>query len=675
MMELLLPLGLLGLLGIVILIIIYILKPNYQQKVVSSTYVWRLSLRYRRKRIPINRLLSLLILLCQILVITACALILAHPVIPSEEINRGNERIVVIDASANMLAASDGTTRFERAVEQARELASTILMEPDGVVTVILASDEPDFLVRRAGNDQRTDVLEQLDSLVSGTELQCTYAQADVTGAMGLAEDILEINPEAEVLFYTGTSYIDQSGVTVVDVSQEGEWNAAILDADVELVDNFYTFTVQVASYGRNSSISVHCDIYGANAGNIDVSLVYPNVQCAMGETVTVEIATGINADPVNCDTPVYAYDRTRIYVEVLDSADDDSFSYDDSITLYGGRPTAINIQYASAARNPFVSLALSSLRNTMSLRWNINIDEVEVDGNSTDPEDMPKTEGYDLYIYEDGFDQNGNAKTSVMPQTMPTDGIVILINPFSSPVGADLVLDRIVSGGDVSFPLSAAEGQTSSILSGLTPENIPVRQYVRISLYDGYEPVMYVNGDPALLVKDDPYQKVAVLSFSVNYSLPIGADYPMMLYNLFTYFLPSTVTKEYVEDGVTVNEVGFLFEVGETVTLNARGPELSLSGPDGDALYEEFPSTMVATTPGIYTASQTLLSGAQMTDSFYVKVAASESDLTREEASVDGISFPEIEQDNDFDLLLYLAIALAALLFIEWLLQIKENF
>ena len=39
MMELLLPLGLLGLLGIVILIIIYILKPNYQQKVVSSTYV------------------------------------------------------------------------------------------------------------------------------------------------------------------------------------------------------------------------------------------------------------------------------------------------------------------------------------------------------------------------------------------------------------------------------------------------------------------------------------------------------------------------------------------------------------------------------------------------------------------------------------------------------------
>lgn len=39
-MSLLLPLGLLGLLGLVALLIIYILKPNYQQKVVSSTFVW-----------------------------------------------------------------------------------------------------------------------------------------------------------------------------------------------------------------------------------------------------------------------------------------------------------------------------------------------------------------------------------------------------------------------------------------------------------------------------------------------------------------------------------------------------------------------------------------------------------------------------------------------------------
>ena len=48
-MSLLAPLGLLGLIGIVVLIIIYILKPNYQNKFIPSTFVWELSLKYKKK--------------------------------------------------------------------------------------------------------------------------------------------------------------------------------------------------------------------------------------------------------------------------------------------------------------------------------------------------------------------------------------------------------------------------------------------------------------------------------------------------------------------------------------------------------------------------------------------------------------------------------------------------
>ena len=36
-MKFLLPLGLLGLLSLAVLLLIYILRPNYQQKLVSST--------------------------------------------------------------------------------------------------------------------------------------------------------------------------------------------------------------------------------------------------------------------------------------------------------------------------------------------------------------------------------------------------------------------------------------------------------------------------------------------------------------------------------------------------------------------------------------------------------------------------------------------------------------
>ena len=48
------PLGLIALASILALIIIYIIKPNYQQKIVSSTYVGKLSLKYKKHRIPIN---------------------------------------------------------------------------------------------------------------------------------------------------------------------------------------------------------------------------------------------------------------------------------------------------------------------------------------------------------------------------------------------------------------------------------------------------------------------------------------------------------------------------------------------------------------------------------------------------------------------------------------------
>ena len=115
-MTILTPLGLLGLIGIIILIIIYIIKPNYQQKYISSTYIWKLSLRYKKKRIPTSKLRDILLIICQILAITACALILATPSQVLRQQPMEGEVIMIIDASASMRTASDDQTRYMRAV-------------------------------------------------------------------------------------------------------------------------------------------------------------------------------------------------------------------------------------------------------------------------------------------------------------------------------------------------------------------------------------------------------------------------------------------------------------------------------------------------------------------------------------------------------------------------------
>ena len=128
-MSWLAPIGFLGLIGLIVLIIIYIIKPNYQNKVISSTFIWKLSLKFRKKRLPMNKLNNILLFLCQCLILTICALLLAKPVIPFEKLGNENEKIIVIDASASMLLASAEGTRFVRAVEEAREMAEATMSD------------------------------------------------------------------------------------------------------------------------------------------------------------------------------------------------------------------------------------------------------------------------------------------------------------------------------------------------------------------------------------------------------------------------------------------------------------------------------------------------------------------------------------------------------------------
>ena len=96
MMRLLAPLGLIGLLGVVALIIIYIIKPNYQQKFISSTFVWKLSLKYRKKKLPFSKLRNILLFICQILAITIFAMIFAQPII--------EDKFIKYDRSAELAA-------------------------------------------------------------------------------------------------------------------------------------------------------------------------------------------------------------------------------------------------------------------------------------------------------------------------------------------------------------------------------------------------------------------------------------------------------------------------------------------------------------------------------------------------------------------------------------------
>lgn len=211
-MSWLAPLGFLGLLAIIALILIYIIKPNYQQKFVSSTYVWKLSLKYRRKRIPVNKLRNILIFICQVLVITSCAMILSRPVIPNEKPDEIPQAIYVVDASASMLTCGNGSIdtngecRFQEALNEVR-IDGMEIMANNGKVTVIIASENAYILAQDVTQQNISQFTGLIDDLGKKENIynNIAFGRSDVEGAMSIVEELLSTRENATVTMYTDT--------------------------------------------------------------------------------------------------------------------------------------------------------------------------------------------------------------------------------------------------------------------------------------------------------------------------------------------------------------------------------------------------------------------------------------------------------------------------------------
>lgn len=650
-MSWLAPLGFMGLLGIAVLILIYILKPNYQQKFISSTYVWKLSLKYRKKRIPISRLRNLLIIICQILIITACAMILAEPVIKAEIPEEYSEKVVVIDASANMRTTYNEETRFERAVSQVKSLAGEVLAEEGNFFTVILADDKAHVVgEERYTAESLKELYAELDELVKPRALQCSYGDGDIDGAMALAQYVLEINPQADVMLYTATTYIEHGSVTIVDVSDKrNEWNVGVLDCVVTMEDNSYVFSVDVACYGIDKNLTLYCDIIGANADgstNVDgstIRLTKSDIWCNGDETQTVTFNTRIDDDR---GIGLYSYKEVHIYVK-----EDDSYAEDNDYYLYGGTRETIKVQYYSSDNNLFFNLVLQNIQDAWASRADIIVDGVR--------QGAPAMEGYDLYIFE-----------HKMPTTLPTDGVVLLVDPDIAPEGSDLT----VANGTVNGEFTFASGKEHPLTEYVVAEQIMVTYYKRITSYVGYEELMYCGGDPVLLVKNEPRSKVVVLSCNLNFSdSSIVVAYPTLMRNIFNYFFPVTIVDSADPDS---QELGNVFDIGDTLRLTGRTEQLKLSGENVNQTYESFPCEITFSAPGVYTVTQSLISGkATLTESFYIKTSATQSNIFRVVDSFAAPTIIPIVELEDNSLLVYFAAALVALLFLEWWLQSRENF
>ena len=657
-MSWLTPLGFLGFIGLLILLLIYILKPNYQNKQISTTYVWRLSLKYRKKKIPISKLRNILLIICQVLIVCICAFILAQPFIKGDDKDSVNEKVIVIDASGSMLAEVGGETRFERAITQAKALVNEAF-EKDSVVSVILAGREATFIRQRATANMRDALLREMDALVDPNDFKCTYGAADIDGSMTLAESVLEVNPKAEVVLFTGTTYINDGKVDVRYVSDPGEKNVSIANVQAVREENYYRIEVDMFSYGSNYSGILNIQITGAqgtygvgdstqNLNNETLTIQCP-IDLIKGERTKIRL--GPKASYNIGGLQIYAYDSIYCYIE-----EKDSLAIDNAFYLYGGTPQKLKIQYYSTLSNIFVNSMLLNLQDQMREDWDIDIktikDSDNAIANGNGKEDEIEYEGYDIYIFEHRI-----------PDTLPTDGLVILLYPDEVPKSMAVTLSQPKSLGGDGTAFTA--GESHPIMEYVNASNIRSTKYKTITSYDsGYIPLLYANGEPVALAKNEPDSKVLILTFNFHYSnFPIIPEYPTFMINTLNYFIPTTFDKN-------------IYNLYDKVVLNSRSELMTVTGPAFKETleFETTPVEIYVDAPGTYTVTQTPISGNKIVDKFSVVIPEEQCDITRTVDTLTNPFYPSVIEASDLDLVIYFAIALVTLLFCEWWLKSRDN-
>lgn len=633
-MSWLTPIGFLGLLGLVVLILIYIIKPNYQNKRISSTYIWHLSLKYKKQRRQISKIQNFLTFLCQVLILTVLGLLLAGPVIEMLSGTDTNETVIIIDASAGMRMKDEDQTRFERALTEARKKVESTF-EKDSKVSFIVADESPEFLLTRVGADDKSTALEAIDRLFPEAGEICTFAEGDINTALSLAESVLAANSEAQVYLYTGTEYTYDNGVTVVNIASDHEWNAAILDCKAELDNNnHYEITARAACYGKTDFITVYCKVHGING---DPSKTVTLEKGEFFDPSEEEKEIVFNSDDM-LDGVIYSYDYVEAYVSVRDSLTDDNAYF-----LYGGKKPVVKIQYASSSPNNFFESAIRSLRQNNKETWDVQFTLLK------DSEPFA-TEGFDIYIFE-----------HKMPDVLPTDGVVLLVDPRTAPLGSDL---QIGSSYSVDSNSVLSPGASHALTKYTDPQRITIAKYNDVILNEGYEELMFYNGRPVMLLRDTPESKVIVWAFDLNYSNLIALpDFSVLVYNMFHYFIFETFN-------------GNAFEVEETVKLNGRGGALTVSGMAEHSVFESGEGEFIPTRPGTYTVTQNVVGDKALPEeNFFVHIPSAESNIAKK---VDVLPFTRADEVRILeyeDLIIYFAIALVTLMFGEWILEIKKNY
>ena len=365
-MQFLEPMGAWALLALAAVLAFYLLKRQYEERTVPSTYLWRMALRDESANRPLERLRRSLLLILQLLAAALFALALMRPALPG---HAAGEFVIVLDASASMQAADEtGRTRMEEARQRAEELVRGL--NALDRVTVLRAGTNVDVLASRADRQTAIAAIRAAQSGSGGARME---------EALSLARAMAQEIEGLDICVFSDASIAPVEGASLYTVGAAAE-NRALVSLAVEETASGGRAVARVANYGAACEIQLEgyadgalCDVRTAQAG--------------AGETVSVSF-----------DVPPGAQ---RVEARLANGG---ALALDDARWWRRAEDTRRTVVLAGEG-NLFLEAALA-------LRADIDVVRASV-------EEAPAIEGAQLYIFD-----------GVLPQTLPQSGSLLCVNP-----------------------------------------------------------------------------------------------------------------------------------------------------------------------------------------------------------------------------------------------------
>ena len=624
-MTFLYPIGLLGLIGVPILIIVYLIKNRYTEQTIASTYLWRLSERFLRRRNPLSRITGIISLILQIMLVTVLSLALAHPIIVLP--GAAHEYCFILDASASMNMQSDGVTRFELAKDERRDVIDDA--KGGSTFTVVVVGDTTEVIIEKSSDPKR--VIERLDSV------SCSDSTVNYVDAIGIAQGYFDENPSAITYLVTDTDYAECENVELINVAR-GENNISLDDLTyVYTGETSLTVTGRVVSYGadRVADVVLYCDGGTEPIGQTKVQ--------------------AFKDEPTSFTFIVELEDFYSLRVEI---PTEDAYAKDNEAMVY-------NIESENSYNALIISDAPFLLKTAIESVSSAKISVMSIEDYKKEEARLAKLDktvsGYSLYVYD-----------TYAPTSLPKDGSVWFVGVNANVTGSGFSVqgEVLLDKADTISVSTSSASTVKKLTEGILGDDIYVAKYVKCGLYSDFTTLYNYRGNPVIFTGMNDYgNREVVFAFNLHDSnMTLTLDYLVLLGNLLDFSFPEVIeTTEYY--------------CGDTAEINViSGCEsIRVTTPSGDTVYtdtsvavSEFELTEVGEHKIVVN-----ISGAERPAYYIYSSVPKEERLTVTTADYIGIQGEQEEKGSDgrYDPLAILFILCALIFAAEWMVYCYDKY